>query len=144
MKRWQIALEALGLRALLPVLVRVLPLDRTLRVLTPRATSSATSGDALALIERITDTLTRRVPGLRTACLQRALMRYALLRRHGHAGSFVIGVRPGGPDGFEAHAWVTLGGEAIMEHGAPDYRGTFVWPQDAGRNLDESLRSVHT
>jgi hypothetical protein len=66
---------------------------------------------------------------LRTACLQRALMRYALLRRHGYAAGFVVGVRPGGPDGFEAHAWVTLGDQPILEAHPINYRPTFVWPQ---------------
>jgi Transglutaminase-like superfamily len=134
----RLAAEAVGLRALLPVMLRVLPLERTLRLVTPELpVDAAPPADARAKlavferIERVTDTLTRELPGLRTACLKRALMRYVLLRRSGVAARFVIGVRPGGPDGFEAHAWVTLDGQVIMERDTPDYRSTLVWPREA-------------
>jgi hypothetical protein len=127
----QIAVEALGLRALLPVMLRALPLDRTLSVLTPHATATKHDDDVLSTIERVTDTFTRELPLLQTACLKRALMRYVLLRRHGYAASFEIGVRPGGTDGFEAHAWVTLAGRPIMEREVVDYRRTFVWPRSS-------------
>jgi hypothetical protein len=128
--RAQLALEALGLRVTLPVLLRALPIDRALALLTPGSLPEARDGGSLAAIEQVTDRLTRDTPGLQTACLKRAAMRYVLLRRHGHAASFVIGVRPGGVDGFEAHAWVTLDGAPIMERAAVDYRRTFVWPRE--------------
>ena len=129
--RLQVAFEAVGLRAALPVLLYALPLDRTLQALTPRASSRTPRADALVAIEEVTDAMTRKLPLTRTGCLKRALLRYALLRRQGYAAGFVIGVRPGGPDGFEAHAWVTLDGRPVMEHKPLDYRRTFVWPCEA-------------
>lgn len=132
MQRVLMALEAAQLRVLLPVLLRVLPLDRAVSLVTPRVVLPAGDARVLVAIERITDLLTRRLPGLRTACMKRALMRYVLLRRRGYDASFVIGVRPGGAEGFEAHAWVTLDGAPIMERDAVDYRSSFVWPPAEG------------
>lgn len=119
---------ALGIRVALPVLLRTLPLDRVLAAITPRARGAAPRAGALAIIERATDAVTRDFGPTRTACLKRALMRYRMLRREGYAARFVIGVRPGGADGFEAHAWVTLDGEPLMEREPVDYRETFAWP----------------
>lgn len=129
--RSQLFVEALGIRAALPVLLWTLPLDRVLDALTPRSASLAPTPSTLAAIEQTTDTLTRGSRLIRTACLMRALLRYALLRRKGFGASFVIGVRPGGADGFEAHAWVTLDDAPLMETQAIDYRPTFVWPRAA-------------
>lgn len=128
--RVALLIEALHLRASLPVLLRVLPLDRVLRALTPEP--RARIEGATSAIEQVTDAVTRRFRPTRTACLKRALMRYALLRRAGYPATFVIGVRPGGgADGFEAHAWVALDGVPIMERAPVDYRATFVWPESA-------------
>ena len=52
----------------------------------------------------------RRVPG--TTCLAEALVAHSMLRRHGHAPSFKIGVREGGST-LEAHAWVECDGAVV-------------------------------
>ncbi len=124
----QLALEALGLRVSLPALLWALPLDRALQALTPTAASLTAEPETLAAIESVTDLVTRHFRPTRTACLKRALMRYSLMRRRGYPSCFVIGVRPGGSDGFEAHAWVTLNGAPVMEREPVDYHSTFVWP----------------
>jgi hypothetical protein len=124
-------LRALGLRFSVPLLVRAFPLDRVLGVLTPNASARRSSRPpSLDAIESAADAVTRRRP-LRTACLERALVRYALLRAEGHPVRFAVGVRPGGCDGFEAHAWVMLEEKPIMEREPVDYRPTFVWPDRA-------------
>jgi hypothetical protein len=82
----------------------------------------------MAAIERVTDAVTRDFRFSRTACLERALIRYALLSKEGYAARFIVGVRPGGQEGFEAHAWVMLDGRPIMERDPVDYRETFAWP----------------
>jgi hypothetical protein len=128
--RLPLAVEALGIRAALPVLLWTLPLDRVLAALTPRGPAkTAGASQDVATIERVTDLITRRLRPTRSACLNRALLRYALLRRNGYAASFAIGVRPGGQDGFQAHAWVSLDDRAIMERQPADYRPAFVWPR---------------
>lgn len=119
--------RALALRAALPLMLGTLPLDRVLRALA--------DGDRrqeripLGTLERVTDLITRALPLVRTHCLQRALLRFALLREHGYAPVFVIGVRPGGGgDGFEAHAWVELDGAPVMEREPRTCAPTYVYP----------------
>lgn len=126
-------LEALGLRAGIPVLLRTLPLDRVLALLTLPRRAPAPAADPLderlARVETLTDRITRELGLTRSACLKRALLRYALLRREGLAPGFVIGVRSAqSDDGFEAHAWVCLDEAPVMEREPPRYRPTFVWP----------------
>lgn len=53
----------------------------------------------------------------RTRCLKRSLVLYRLLRAHGHAAEFHVGVRKSG-ETIHSHAWVTIGGKEIPE--APD------------------------
>ena len=129
--RAQLALQTLGLRATLPLLLWVLPLDRALQMLTPTQPRAVPLPESLAAIEAVTDFITRDFRPTRTACLKRALIRYVLLRRRGFVAHFVIGVRKGGSDGFEAHAWVTVDEQPVMERQALDYRGTCVWPRAA-------------
>lgn len=126
----QMALQALAVRAALPVLMRTQPLDRVLQLLTPAREPEPSTPEALCVIESVSEALTRRLQPVRTACLTRALLRYALLRRHGLQAVFVIGVRPGGADGFESHAWVTLDGRAVMERKPVNYRVAFCWPRN--------------
>lgn len=62
------------------------------------------------------------------SCLPQAIAATALLRRHGHSGTLVLGVRPGAS--FTAHAWVELHGIPIVGGRerpglAPLWRGVF-------------------
>jgi hypothetical protein len=129
MRDVQLALEALALRAAVPVLLWALPLDRALQLLTPSAPQAVPTQARLSAIESVTDAITRGLRLTRTACLKRALIRYALLRRAGFAARFVIGVRNGGSDGFEAHAWVTVDEQPVMERQPLDYRSACIWPR---------------
>ncbi|MDD9933399.1 MAG: lasso peptide biosynthesis B2 protein [Myxococcales bacterium] len=132
-------IEAFGIRAALPVLLRALPLDRVLDTLTPPPAEREPDPRALRAIEDATDMVTRRFRPTRTACLKRALMRYRMLRREGYDASFVIGVRSGGEDGFEAHAWVTIDDAPLMEREPINYRPTFIWPP---RPVTQSVTSA--
>jgi len=124
----QIAAQAMALRVAIPVLLRLWPLDRVLRALSFDRVQRSPTDELLAAVERVTDLVTRRLPLTRTACFERALLRYGLLRRHGVETRFLIGVRPGGADGFEAHAWLTLDGSPLMERERVACRTTFEWP----------------
>jgi hypothetical protein len=129
----RIAAETAVIRPTLPVLLAIWPLDRVLAALDHDGDLRADRRTLLSTVERVTDLATRRRWPLGTACLQRALLRYALLRRHGIQPRFVIGVRPGGRDGFEAHAWLTLDGAPIMERESLGCRTTFEWPPSCAR-----------
>lgn len=139
-------LEALALRGAIPLLLRALPLDRVLATLSlPARARPATrlAAPRLQALERVTDRLTRELGLTRTACLKRALLRYALLHREGARPRFVIGVRPGrGPDGFEAHAWVCVNGAPVMEREPPRYRESFVWPPEGPRAAQSRASSA--
>ena len=52
-----------------------------------------------------------------SACLERAFGLTILLRRHGHAATLVVGIRPDRPGGAieEGHAWVELDGRPVAE-----------------------------
>jgi hypothetical protein len=138
----QLTAEAIALRAAIPVLLRLWPLDRVLRTLVVEGTRWPSTAELLSEVERVSDLLTRRLPLTRSACLQRSLMRYGLLRRHGLEPRFLIGVRAaGGSDGFEAHAWLTLDGAPIMERKRVDCRTTFEWPPDLACSVDSARGS---
>ena len=55
-----------------------------------------------------------RVPGWRNTCLYRSALHCLLLRRAGHPAVVRIGARRG-IDEIEAHAWVEVRGEPIVE-----------------------------
>lgn len=52
--------------------------------------------------------------GVRANCLERSLLLWWLLRRHGAPAALRIGVRKDG-DALQAHAWIELDGEVLAE-----------------------------
>lgn len=117
-------LALLSLRVRLPVLVRMLPLDRVV--------SSALRGATLhaeePAIERVERALsrTRVVPD---TCLYRALARFAVLRRSGRRVRFVMGVKDDGRE-LTGHAWVEEDGTPLGEALDADYAITYAHPPD--------------
>ena len=47
-------------------------------------------------------------------CLVRSLVLLRLLARRGEAADLVIAARPGEAEGFDAHAWVEIGGQPLL------------------------------
>jgi len=96
--------------------------------------------DELPAIERDVlrvESLLARVRFVPGGCLYRALARYALLRRRGHATSFVLGIHA---EGLEqpGHAWVEVDARPFAEaEDVSRYRVTFRYPP---REKDGSLR----
>src|SRR5262249_35664495 len=119
---------------------RVLPLPRTLRMLTRRRTTTAqrrTTNDrpgrcqgavvgrsslggrrrpispdrVLFLVDLLLD---RRVLGIRPTCLVRSLVRYQFLREGGTCARLHLGVMRDGPV-LTGHAWLTIAGSAFLE-----------------------------
>lgn len=62
-------------------------------------------------------------------CLYRALSRYALLQRSGHAPRFVMGVDEHDP--ADGHAWVELEGVPFLEPSLPRHQKTLEHPPRA-------------
>jgi transglutaminase superfamily protein len=130
---WRFALD--GWAPPLPVRVALL------RVLLPRRLASASMRDLLddlskkgsarsdspEAIEAAVDRLLSQNRFLRTTCLYRALVRYALLVRAGIEVKFVMGVIDGGDD-VVGHAWLESGGAPWNEELHHEYRRTFIHP----------------
>ena len=121
----------LAARAVLARLAAVALLDRrplpaVLARLTPRGSRAAPrelAEETIASVERAVE----RLRVLPDTCLYRALARYAVLRRAGHAARFVMGLDPTRPD-IEGHAWVELDGEPVGETLEPGLTITFAYP----------------
>jgi len=126
-----LALQALELRLRLPRQVPSLPLPRILGELTPVHLPPVTlSASEIWRVLRWVEAFCRRIRLLPDTCLYRALTRYALLRRSGHAARFVMGMDPRAREDLTAHAWVELAGVPYQE--ALDARlvVTYVYPDE--------------
>jgi hypothetical protein len=63
------------------------------------------------------------IPGWRDTCLSRAYAATLALRSRGFPATLALGVRSDGSSeaSVSAHAWVTLGGRALVDPGAAKY-----------------------
>ena len=109
--RLQIILVLLAL----PVFLRLLSVQRTVSLLTPRRSRARRSQAEVERVVAAVDRLYRRRP-LRHygPCLRRSLTLYCLLRRRGLPVRLALGAYPS-PTGLVAHAWLTLHGQAVFE-----------------------------
>lgn len=85
-------------------------------LLPPRAELSLTDPEARAHAEqlaRMVQIAAGRSP-LRPSCLDRSLVLWVLLRRHGYSSTLRIGARKEGTR-FEAHAWVEVNGVVVND-----------------------------
>lgn len=120
-----LALDAylIGLRATLPLAMRLLPLPALFAAIAPRriAIDEARARVAIARSERL-------APRLRLAntCLYRALARFVALRAAGLEASFHMGVWRDDPEG--GHAWVELAGAPVNEAADERLVQTFRFP----------------
>lgn len=126
-----LAARALELRIRLPRRVPTVPLPRILQELTPVPLPPVTvTLPEISRVVRLVEALCRRMRVMPDTCLYRALTRYALLRRSGHAAKFVMGMDPRVREDLTAHAWVELDGAPYQE--ALDARlvVTYVYPDE--------------
>ncbi len=121
--------QALELRIRLLRRVRDIPLPALLTELTPRVMPDPPTplGEIWWALRRV-EALYRRLRFVPDTCLYRALTRYALLRRSGHAAKFVMGMDPRAREDLMAHAWVELGGAPYQETLDARIVVTYVYP----------------
>lgn len=119
-----LALRTLEERVRVGVLLRTCPLDQCLQTLDRDPRSVRYSPDEIG---RVTGRLLKNRKRPRTTCLQRALVRYSMLRRSGHTPTFLVGIDPD-LDELEGHAWVLLDGVAFWETESLDCTPTFRYP----------------
>lgn len=129
--RTSLAAQALELRIRLRLRVPSTPLPRILEELTPAQLPPITaSGPEIWNVLRWVEAFCRRSRLLPDTCLYRALTRYALLRRSGHAVKFVMGMDPRPRDDMTAHAWVELDGKPYQEVLDARLVVTYVYPDE--------------
>lgn len=111
----QLLAEAIATRVALALELRTRPIDRIVSPPAARRSPALRDIDDVGMISEI---VTTRLPGLRSRCLVRALVRFRLLRRRGHEAAIVIGLDPSRPD-VEGHAWIELNDAPLYESTPP-------------------------
>jgi hypothetical protein len=99
----------------LPILLRLCSVRRTVILLTPRRSRARCTQADVERVVAAVDRLYRRRPLRRYGpCLRRSLTLYAFLRRRSLPVRLALGAYPS-PTGLVAHAWLTLEGQPIFE-----------------------------
>lgn len=119
-----LALRTLQERVRVGLLLRTRPLDACLATIDRVERSADYSADDIG---RVTARLLKNRARPRTTCLQRALVRYSLLRNSGRVPTFLVGIDPDRTE-FEGHAWIVLDGAPFWESEALDCTPTFRYP----------------
>jgi hypothetical protein len=101
---------------LVPLAIRVLPLDRVLSLCDrwPGHSAARRTGAPPALADRVRRWLGHGRGPWASSCLTRSLVLYAMLRHHGYEPRFHIGVA-GKEQQFVAHAWISLDGAPLTD-----------------------------
>ncbi|MBI2375929.1 MAG: lasso peptide biosynthesis B2 protein [Deltaproteobacteria bacterium] len=123
------------LRSVLPDRVAREPLDLLLPSLTPAGRLAHSDPSLVGFAEASIESLLKRHWPLRTTCLYRSLVRYAILRDLGVPVRFVMGIRNDGTD-LAGHAWLELDGRPHLEVLEHRYTRTFEYPLDARPSLE--------
>jgi Transglutaminase-like superfamily len=139
----QLALQALALRIRLRNQVPSIPLPKILEELTPASLPPISlTPFEIGQVLRIVEALCRRSRILPDTCLYRALTRYALLRRSGHAAKFVMGMDPRPRDDLTAHAWVELNGVPYRENLDARMVVNYVYPDERSEKKSSASSSI--
>ena len=118
-----------GWVVLLSALIRVQPLPRVLKLMTPRTRVPLKQFPSNERIAQLLDLLL----GIdffvfRPICWKRAAVLHRYLALHGMPTSIVFGVRKQNEGLLEGHAWLEAGHEPILEKSPPEYRVTYSFP----------------
>lgn len=117
--RASLAWEIVRLYAFVRTQLRKRPLPEVLaRLRSARPGPAPVHSAAPARIARATETVLGRLP-VDSRCLVRSLVLVGMLARRSTETTLVIGVRPG--ERLAAHAWVELGGQALLADGGSGY-----------------------
>jgi hypothetical protein len=117
--------------AALSALVKFLPLPRVLSLVTaaPRRKGGGAAGHGGERIAQLLDALLAAdVLCFTPTCWKRAPVLHRYLALGGRETRIVFGMRKGGGDLLDGHAWVEDGGGALFEATPPDYTITYTFP----------------
>jgi len=127
-------LRMAGWVVLFSALVKVQPLPRVLKLITPRTspkipTHQVPSSERIAqLLDLLLET---DVFVFRPVCWKRAAVLHRYLALHGMPTSIVFGVRKQNEGLLEGHAWLEVGHVPILEKNPPEYRVTYSFPMQS-------------
>lgn len=114
--RWLLWVAAL--RGSLPVLKRLLPLPRLVRIVHRTAGVQPRAATVTRRLDLLQQWLQASSPLLSANCLERCLIVYGTTARGQEGAELVVGFRRIGGN-VQGHAWVTRGGEPLVEPPAP-------------------------
>lgn len=117
------------------LLMRVLPLPRTMRLVSPRrrrrARRPSDASEAQARLVRLLDSILAADFWVFTpTCWKRAPVLHRYLALEGIETRVLFGVRrgAGGGDALSGHAWLEAEGRPLLEKTPPDYKVTYSFP----------------
>jgi hypothetical protein len=125
-----VARLALGV-ASFSVLARVLPLPRSLSLLSPKMTrrdARAMSVSDVRLAQLLDALLSLDVLCFTPTCWKRAAVLHRQLALRGRETRVVFGVRRGESDPLAGHAWLEANGVPLFESSPPEYAVTYCFP----------------
>ena len=96
----------------IPLALRRLPLPRVLALCDAWPRVAVRPARPPVLAHRVRRWLANGRGPWKSTCLTRAAVLYAMLRQHGYHPELCIGVA-GAARSFDAHAWVTVNGQAV-------------------------------
>ena len=105
---------AVATTVLVPLALRVRTLPAVLALCDRLPAAPGPRHSPRALAHRVTRWLAYGRGPWASSCLTRSLVLYAMLRQHGYAPRFFVGVA-GARARFDAHAWVTLDGAPLLD-----------------------------
>lgn len=117
--------------ALLTAAVKLLPLPRVMKFVTParRRAAAADPARTQAHLARLLDMLLAADFWIFTpTCWKRAPVLYRYLALNGIASRILFGVRKEETGLLAGHAWLEAEGRPLLEAKTPDYRVTFSFP----------------
>ena len=113
------------------LMMRVLPLPRVLRLITPRhrRSSARDQTELPAKLAWSVDTLLKtNFLSLTPTCWKRAAILYRYLAINGIETRIMFGVRRDEDGALAGHAWLEDNGRPLLEATKPDYRVTYSFP----------------
>jgi len=140
-----LALHVWVLATLILLLDKLLPLQRLLRLLTPRRSFGPYAGmDVDQVVAAVGRRLRRPRHMRRRACLRQSLMLYHFLRLAGSAAVFHVAVFPPSvdPQRLHAHSWVTVGEKCVSEPPATGAVEMLTYGVPAGREKPEAQKTA--
>lgn len=127
-----VSLKMVGWVGLVSLLTRLLPLPLALQMVQPlrkngRKRQRIPAPELAATLDRL---LSAKFLFLQPVCWKRAVVLQRYLTLAGKKTKVVFGVRDKRDGPLSGHAWLEAEGKPLFENSAPEYRVTYVFPEE--------------